>query len=503
MNDKAEGVGSLGDYVGILRRRWRLLVGIVPSALLIAAFIAFVLPASYQSSATILLEPSSIAPELIKTTVVSYADQQIQLVQRTVMTADRLVKVVEQVDPYPNLKIPVREKAAMIVDDTSLQKVDPITLKPLPESSAFSIYYENPSPQIAAEVTKQIAALFLQYNRETRTEQARATFAFLSTESRALETQIRDLEQRLSDFKQRHGDALPESRARNEMSVDRTQRDLDAAEAQIRLLEQQEDLLKLQLSQVNPTLIASGSDSFTSLSAVRAELAAAQQKYTPDHPDVKRLTRALESLIAQSRAGTDRNVRPDNPEYLRISSELEAVRRNLSAQRSTSNRARAQLLDYERRLGASPVVERDFVRLERERDIAQQQFTEIQNKLREADIAQSLESEARGERYTMIRAPYVSLQPSSPNRMGIILIGLVLGISVALGLIAVREASDPTVRGSKDVVSLTNLPLLGAVPRLINRDDLRRRKLVWGAVAAAYSIGTLVVVLTIVGSQSA
>ncbi|MEP7314579.1 MAG: hypothetical protein ABI859_18495, partial [Pseudomonadota bacterium] len=386
-----EKVQSMGEYAAVLRRRWPYLVVICPSAILIAVFLAFALPTIYQSAATILLEPSSIPAEFVKTTVVSYADQQIELVRRRVMTADSLQAVVAEVDPYPGQpETSARDKAAAIIANTRIQKVDPITMEPMVVSAAFSIYYSNPDPQIAAAVTGHIADLFLNYNRTSRIAQAKQAYDFLRQQSDEMNAQIRALEQQISDFKVRHGDALPESRERNESSLDRVQRDLDGLNAEVRVVSQQESLLKLQLSQTSPTLVATGKDAYTQLGLLRSELAAANQKYTPDHPDVKRLTRAIAALAAQANLGTTAPVRPDNPDYLRIASELGAVQQNLAALQSNAARARAQINDYDRRLGQAPTVERDFAQLTRDHDIARQQFGEVQSKLRTAEAAQAL-----------------------------------------------------------------------------------------------------------------
>jgi len=489
----------MGDYVAILRRRWVILATIIPSAILAAVFFAYNLPAIYESSATILLEPSSIPPELVKTTVVSYADQQIELVQRTVMTTDRMEPVVKEFDPYPNLTdVSTRDKARMVIGDTAIQKVDPVTLEPLMVSAAFSIIYSNPNPEIAAQVAQRLADLFLTYNKETRTAAAQDAYKFLLAKSNQLNVQIVELEQKISVFKAKYGDALPESRTRNEGSLERSQRDVDAADTQIRILEQQESLLKLQLSQISPTLVATGTDVYTQLTQLRAELAAAKQKYTPDHPDVKRLTRAIDALAEQAKLGNSANIRPDNPEYMRAASELEATHRNLEALRATAARARAQMADYERRITQSPTVERDYVQMERDRTIAQQQFAEIQSKLREAEIAQSLESESKGERYTQIRTPGVPTKPSSPNRLGVILLGVILGGGFAVGFAAIRESSDPSVRSLNDLVDIADTPLIGVVPKLMNRFDRRRQRLLWGSVASIYTVAAVLVAISVV-----
>ncbi|MGE0114253.1 MAG: hypothetical protein AB7T07_05145 [Steroidobacteraceae bacterium] len=500
MAERAEKVLTLHHYVAVLRRRWPYLATIIPAALLLAVLLAFTLPAIYSSSATILLEASSIDPSLIKTTVVSYADQQIELVRRDVMTTDRLEDVVKQVDPYPDrVDLSTRDKAVRIANETTIQKVDPVTLEPLVVSSAFSIKYSNASPKIAAEVAQHLADMFLTANRAARTAQALDTYNFMLAKSRELEAQIRANEQRLAEFKARYGGALPEVAERNETRLDRTEREIESIRAQIRLVEQQESLLKLQLSQMSPTLItANGGDLFTQLGTLRAQLAEAQQKYTPDHPDVKRLTRAIEALSEQAKLGNPQNIRPDNPDYLRVSSELNAVRTNLAALRSTLERAQGQVSQYETRLSMAPGVERDYLQLTRDREVLQQEFQVAQSKLREADMSKSLESQAKGERYTLIRKPYVPSKPDSPNRLGIILLGMVLGGGLAAGLAAFRESADPTVRTSEDVTDMVDLPLIAAIPKLQNPANRRRQHWLWGSVAGAYLLATIAVGLAVI-----
>jgi polysaccharide biosynthesis transport protein len=370
----------------------------------------------------------------------------------------------------------------------------------LPESTAFSLYYLNPDPEIARDITRRISDLFLTYNREVRVERARRTYDFLLAKSKEVDERIKQLDQKLAEFKSRFGDALPDSRVRNEGSLDRTQRDLDSMQAQIRAVEQQEAMLKLQLGQISPMMATPGTDAFTQLATLRAELAAAQQKYTPDHPDVKRLTRAVEALVAQAQLSPTVSVRPDNPDYIRVAEELAAVQRNLVALRSTANRAQMQLSDYERRLTLAPTVERDYVQIDRERDLAQDEFSDIQSKLREAETAQTLETAAIGERYTMIRAPRIADKPYSPNRLGLILLGCVLAFGTAIGLAAFKESSDPTVRSSADLPELANLPLMGAIPSLLNKADRRSRRRLLGAIAGVYSIATVLVAFVVIAA---
>jgi polysaccharide biosynthesis transport protein len=491
MSDTHTPLG-LGEYVEILQRRRIYLLTVIPVVLLLAVMLAFELPARYRASATILLEPSSIPAELVQTTVTNYADQQIELVHRRLMRPERLIALVKEMDPYPGSpELTEREKAWQIASDTQLERVDPITLATLKASNAFSIHYRNPDPQIAAAMVQKIADLFLEYNRQTRGERASTTYDFMLAQATDIEKKIQESEQQIEQFKARHGDALPETQARNVSAIDRLDREVQSAEAQIRAAEERRSLLEIQLRSLSPSLSGSAVDPRTELATLKAQLAEARTRYTADHPDVRRLQRQIEALSAQPATGTGQDgITPDNPDYIAVQSQLQGIEREIAALRSNVVRARGQMRDYESRMSVAPAVEREYSELVRVREVLLEQFRDVQAKLREADVARNLEVGQMGARFAQIRSPSVPRTPYEPNRLGIILIGIILGCGLAAGLVAFSESTDPTVRSARDLRQLTSIPALAAVPVLVNSGDEKRARV----QRASYLSGLLVAV---------
>ena len=486
---------SLGDYVGVARRRWIYLATLLPGAILIAVYLAFTLPPLYQSSATILLEASSIPQDLIRTTVTAYADEQIERVQRSVLTIENLTLLAEELGPYPDeTELSVRDRAMLISQNTHTERVDPITLKPLPESDAFSIFYDNPDPDLALQVTSRLADMFLSHNRETRTQQAMETYTFLQAQSEEENAKIAELEQRLANFKEKYCDALPESRVRNQQAADRVERELETLNQRILLTNERKRSREVGLSQINPNLFDPAGDWRAELAALRAELAAAQQRYTPDHPDVRRLRRSIEALATRVDQSPPSNMTPDNPDYIMAANQLDTVKSELAGLRSSASRAQQQIDDYERSLRIAPEVEREYSQLNREYQLAQDRFASIEESRSEAALGTVLESEARGERLTLIRAPYRANKPYSPNRLGIILLAIVLGGGLGVGLAAMAEASDPTIRSMHDLAGITDIKALATVPYMLNPVDKRKRAIVWGAASVIATVAVLFVV---------
>jgi polysaccharide chain length determinant protein (PEP-CTERM system associated) len=508
-----ESTQTIGDYFALLRRRKLYILTILPGTVFLAVCLAYGLPAEYQGAATILIEqpsagklvPSTVAATVLNTPTSNITpDQQIELVRRKALSHDQLRELVSRMDPYPDEKdLSAGEKAKMIFDDTTVEKVDPITYKPMPEGAAFSIYYTNPSPLLAQKVTAELAKIFLEFNRKTRAESAAQTYQFLLGQSKQVDAAMREADQKIADFKKRYGAALPEDQARNESSVVRTQAELDDVESRIRLAEQREAQAAVQLSQLSPTMVGAVQDKTNDLATLKAQLADAELRYTPDHPDVKRLRRALQELVAAHSATTTTGARPDNPDETSASTlkttsaTLESARHDLAALRQVASRAQAQLQTLQGQLAIAPSVEKDYSTLLRNREALQSQFQQLQSKLQEAEVGKSYESADQGERFTLVRPPIIPTTAFSPNRLGLILVGFVLGGGFAIGFAVLAEGSDPTVRNYRDVREATAIPMLVAIPNLFNEADRKRRRGMLMAGVAALSVATAIAGFTI------
>jgi polysaccharide chain length determinant protein (PEP-CTERM system associated) len=485
---------TLSDYFDVVRRRWIFMATLLPGAILISVYLAFTLPPMYRSTATLLLEESSIPEGLIKTTVTAYANEHLELVSRQVLMTDNLLGLVEEIDPYPDMTdMSARGKARLVFEDTKSERVDPVTLDPLPESNALSIHYHNPDPQIAKDVVSRLAVMFLSYNRETRARQAADTYSFLKSQSAESSERIANLERLLAEFKSKYGDALPETQVRNQQAMDRLERDLDSLQQQMLLATERKRLLELELDQINPNLFDPAGDWRAELAELRAEYAVAKQRYTADHPDVRRLRRAIESLESRSKESSPFVPRPDNPEYMRVASQLDTVNRELAVLEANASRARQQRDAYERSIEIAPEVEREYSQLVREYDVEQDRFQSIEASLREAALGKVIESEARGDKLTLIRSPYVPNRPYSPNRLGIVLLGIVLGGGLAIGIVALMESSDPTIRSVRDLDEITDIKHLAAIPFIPNESDKRKRVIGWGVASVVTMVAIVFV----------
>jgi succinoglycan biosynthesis transport protein ExoP len=501
MARKSYQTSAVSDYWGALNRRSIYVFTIFPAVVFVCVLAAFGLPPEYQATASIILQNSSVPKDIIESTVISYSDQQIEIVQGRVLTIDSLMSIVKEVDPYPlKPNMSLAEKAQKMLEDTSAERIDPVTFKPQAESNAFSLHYNNPNPAMAVQIDNRLAQLFLTYNQRQRTEAAGEAVGFLKKQSDSVVQQMREVDSEIAVLKRQYGDALPESLARNEGMIEDTQRQIDSLQQQILTAQEKESQLSMQLSQTSPNLITQSGD-LTDISTVRAKLTEAEQRYTPDHPEVKRLKHALETLMAQ--AGTNANgiaQTANNPQYLMIQTQVKGARNTLAGLQQLAAERRAKLETLRTRVATTPAAERAVSEIMRHKLALQNEYQQTQDKLQSANLAENFESQQGGERFTMLRAPSVPRSPSFPNRLGLILLGLVLGAAFTGIAVASAESMDHNIRASKDLMLPQSTPLLASIPFIQNSKDRRKRTIMLTGFAAAYSLAAVVAIAVILSA---
>ena len=91
---------SIIDFIGIVRRRFKVLAIASSSILTLAIITAFLLPPVYKSTATILIQQQEIPEDLVRSTVTSYASQRIEMISQQVMTRSNLMEVIQKFNLY-------------------------------------------------------------------------------------------------------------------------------------------------------------------------------------------------------------------------------------------------------------------------------------------------------------------------------------------------------------------------------------------------------------------
>ncbi len=121
-------------------------------------------------------------------------------------------------------------------------------------------------------------------------------------------------------------------------------------------------------------------------------------------------------------------------------------------------------------------MENEYKALLMERSNTQAKYDDLMRKVMEAKVSQGLEKEQKGERFTIIDPARLPEQPYKPNRLAIILIGLVLALGAGAGSGALMEFSDSSVRSAEALTMLTSFPVLASIPEILLSQEAAAKK---------------------------
>jgi uncharacterized protein involved in exopolysaccharide biosynthesis len=516
---------GFSDFVAILKRRFSIFAHALIILICITVVLAFGLPPVYESAGTILIEDQSIPEDFVPSAITSYADERIQIISQRVMSTDNLAGLVEKyaLFDYGQDDESVVSKVftfqdTVIVEPISADVINPSSGRPSRATIAFTVAFRHEEPETARDVARDLTNLFLEENRRSRAEQAMETVAFLESQALAYQGEIDRIEGEISQFKSDYQGLLPENVSFNMQSLERQQRRLDDLRAEIRTQEErirflsderrtlvlesgigvdrmaelQEELARAlaNYSPDHPDVLSlrreidllrqseefdDSSTSALAISQVRQELALAREKYSANHPDVRRLERTLASLEAQGESEGDATALVSNPAVRAVDSEIRERNARLISLRQTVREVQGEIGSVEIALEGVPEVERQYNTLVRRYEDAIERYDGIQAKLSTARMSSELETEELGQRFRLIDQPRLAGEPASPNRIGILALGVILSGAIAIAALALAEAMDGRIRSARDVRDVLGIPPIAAIPQIETHTDRRRR----------------------------
>jgi uncharacterized protein involved in exopolysaccharide biosynthesis len=554
---------NLKEYLDFLSRR-RIQI-LIPAGifLVLALTLAFLLPPVYRSTSMILIEEQEVPPDLVRSTVTSYADQRIQTIKYQVMTRSNLLKIVEQYKLYEKLRWRETNEEILkrMVDDINIQVisaevVDRRTGQQTHATIAFTLSYDGETPAVAQKVTNELTSLFLAENLRNRERSAEETTAFLKKEAGDLALHIKQLEKKIAVFKLRAKGALPELVQLNIQLMNQTDQELMQVDQEIRSLEDRKIYLDGQLATIKPNtpiVTAAGErilDPGERLKALRAQYVSSASYLSPQHPDIMKMKREIEALeketgespgkdeylkkltgertklaalvkqygedhpdVIQTRkviAALEAEIsqasnepenptdgKPENPAYINVQTQLSSTVNDLEALKATRVKVKAKAQEYAERVENTGMIEQEYLDLTRDRDNSVLKYHEIRSKLLEAQISEGLETQRKGERFSLIDPPALPEKPVKPNRVAILVLGVVFAMAGGVGYGAAAESLDQSVRTAPMLEKITQTPPLAIIPYLPSlKDQIRRvkqkRNLILGGVFLA--VGLLILV---------
>ncbi len=535
-DEKNKNHFTLKDHAKILWRRKKFFLFTFLLVLAGSGIMALVLSPVYQSSAKILVESQQIPEDLVRSTISGFVDEHIQVTKQRVLTREKLTAIIKKYNLYSGKKESVTASELIeniradinvsIIDVNPRRRNDTTTI-------AFIVSFQHKNPTIAQQVTNELVKLFLDENIKYRLTRAVATTNFLDQEARKLRAEIEITEEEIAEYKHENKDNLPENLDLYLEIQERVQRELQDTAREINSLKEQKSYMEVQLSalKVETPNINSGENEDTpetllkilqndqlelsmqyhpshpdliilerkiadlrnrldtdtlgrmledERSQIETMINNLTSKYTSNHPDIKVLKNRLETVNKRLVLHPSDFKQPEklnilNPAILEVQLKLRSIDSQMKSLILQEDELKEKMNGLEQSILQTPLVERGIKVLMRDYENIKERYQNIKAKQMEAQLSENLEVETKAERFSLLESPIHPEKPIKPNRMKILLLGILLAFGGSFGTVFLVESNDERVRNTSLVTTLLKQAPLVVIPYIVNKEDHRKK----------------------------
>ena len=477
---------EISDYLEILERRWQLIVVPVLLSLFLTLIIGGKLPKYYVSETVVMLDPQKVPIDVVKSGQMDLG-QRLQLINQQILSRTQLEKIIQSFGLYKDVKGTNDEIIEKMRKDIALEIVRDHRIQES-EVTAFRLTYTARSPELAQQVTRQLASLYIEENLKVREQLAEGTHEFIDEELQKAREDLQKQEEAMTKFKSRHMGALPQQENSNLQLIAQYQALLQSNTEALTRAQQTKQYLQslLEVSGPKPP------DKVAALETARMELAVAEQKYTPAHPDVMRLRNQVKTLEQQQASANKQSATPQ------INSQIAAQEEEIKNRNARAKEIEGKLRAVQGRVEALPMIEQQFTELSRDYDVSRANYQALLQKKNQTGMSVEMERGAKGENFRILDPASLPQKPAKPN-MGLVLAGgLAIGLILGGGIGAVREYQDRSVHSERDLQHYLRVPVLALMPVIHTPESWRAmkdaRKKKWVVSGASLGAAMLVVV---------
>lgn len=503
---------SLGDYFGLVWRGKWLIVACIIAVGLAAAYYTYSLPFVYQSSLQVLINEKDrsadvfssrsdmawVPPErILKKELQILISQPVresaaaELVERRWLDSARRDSLIPIVSSTETLlrgrlkKLSPEEGRKLLTTEVAARLSNIVLLTPSKEADVIKISVRTGDPVEAALITNIYAQAYQQDNQEQNRASAKKLKTFVGERMQSTRDSLARHEQNLKSYREQNGilgipgqstdllaasSKLSDDAATTRIQITALTRKLAEERRQLQLLD---SALPRQVTEAFPAQIASLVQQKASLVTQREMILAGRQQYASQQwyqTQLARLDNAIASLTTKIREESERYKRSQTGMTASVdgigSTALSGLRMKIIDDQIELESLRARLSEITVALGTTqskmssiPRNEMDMQGLERDRKTLEELYQQLNQKYYQSVLEeQSVFSNVR-----ILETALPSFAPISPNRMGDIITGCIVGLGLGIGVVLLIAFIDTTIH-TPDDLEKGGFTMLAAIP---------------------------------------
>jgi succinoglycan biosynthesis transport protein ExoP len=492
MDSQKNKPASVLDLWDVARRRK--FQAIIPALLVIIAVSIYVYtaPPKFQAKSLIAVEAGTDAANPTPDPSAK-VQSQLRTVREVVFEGPLFQSVIQEFDLLKT--VPQKDPARAL--DTLKSRVS----IEVDGADAFYLGYEGANRQQTADVANRIAELFVaQTSARHELQTTRETQVTDSGVDR-LRAKLVDLDSRIENYKQGAVEELPERADSNLKQIEVFQAQIQDRSTALASEDARRAGVVSEMTEIEkkgmlnlPVEAASKSANQIKLEDARLELEGLKARYTSSYPEVSRKeseVRDLEKIVAAEPKQTPtRVVSPTELRYTQLKADLDAIDRHMSNIRQERTALTTQMANSRQHVNATPRHEQALAQLTREYEITKAEYGAALQKQIDTHRDEQLEKIANnGLVFRVVEPARVPLDPVSPNRLRLLVLGLLAGFGFGIAMAFLAEHVDSSFRDVDEFQTETGLSVLSMIPTLKARGVSKKKQADPKSLSHQYSEG--------------
>lgn len=495
-------------YRGVVLKHKYLILSIFLVVVSTATWGSFFWPKTYEANSTVFVQRSAALDPLIKGIGVSSSmEERLRTIKDRLLSRNIIERVIKKLDLDVYAKTPDRyESLVEEMRDSLTVKIK--TPRGKETADLFSISYQGPDPRKARDIVNTLVTEYIDENLGFRRSDAYGAFEFIEKQLMEYKGKLEESDRLLREFREQHPRMVPQSETTLLGRVEGFQTAKIEAEIRLKELVRRAENLKKQLTgekELTVAMITKEGSPQARLNFLSNQLVLLSAKFTDNHPEIIRIKGEIEELkreIAKEKelppGGASSETSTLNPIYQQLKEDLAKTEAEIESLKARVVEIGRQQQQAQGILGGMPKDQEEWVKLMRDRGVYQKIYDELLQKLEQARVSKDLELTDRSESFRVVDPAILPVVPVKPDKIKIILLGMVLGIAGAVGIAFGLESLSPSFKDDEAVEETLRLPVLASIQHIDSLDmktlDARRRAR-WVFVAAGAYFSVILLVL--------
>lgn len=479
------GSGDIRKYWQVIKGRKYIFILVSLVVMSVIVWGSFFLSKKYQASSTVFIERNIISSLVRGMVLTPSVKNSLRVLTYTMNSREMLLKVIRALDL--DAKLTNQKDMESVITD--FQNNTGINIK---GSDLFIVSYVGKEPKLVRDYVNTLVSIYIEENTSAKREGTYSANKFLTEQIGHYKGKLNEAEEKLSKFRIEKELFYAADEKTIIESIKRLSGVAGNTEMQIKEYVARKEKIQQQLSGEEPLTLAivdneGGGNKNIQFRLMKLEknLPVLLIKYTEKYPEVLRIKAEIEHLKKQIEDGNHEEIVDDdivsgtsimNPMYqklkedsMKMASEIDS----LKVKRSSLNDSIKKL---ESDLKNMPADEKILTDMMRERNTYRRIYENLLGRVGKAEVSKQMELEDKGTNFRIVDRAVMPLNPVSPDRIKMILLGILAGIAAGVGVVLLLEHFDNSIKDVDTLNTEFKYPVFAVIPRIVTQEDVNKDK---------------------------